>query len=326
MTTRIFDKSNYKKKTLDTFEILGAYFVDIYYNHLYIEAKKLRTSGSVSSITEGYKHTLNAFLQGVENPKLYKKTLMGIHTYFVSSGLTSISFAECIERITEEFIPQDYYNSVSKIQKTSILKLVISQSNKAMIEKIARRFLNLIIDNHDEVANIRVLQDEFIDVLILEREGIYHRFISTQTKTATVSHSSTQLIETMRTEIKKLCAEKYDLKKMVTNLKKIIIKKEYELCKVSKTVDDLTKRLELDIPIDTIDLHQDIPIDRYDAPLDQGEQNEQSEFINALDPAFLRSMDASNDISRELDDIDNDINNNIDKKELTLDMSEYDEF
>ena len=36
MNERIFDRNNYKKKTLDTFEILAAYFVDIYYNHVYI--------------------------------------------------------------------------------------------------------------------------------------------------------------------------------------------------------------------------------------------------------------------------------------------------
>ena len=59
---RILDRNNYSKKTLDTFEILAAYFIDIYYNHLYIEGNKLKTEKNVSSITEGYKHALNAFL------------------------------------------------------------------------------------------------------------------------------------------------------------------------------------------------------------------------------------------------------------------------
>ena len=122
---RIFDRNNYQKKTMDCFEVMGAYFVDIYYNHLFIEGKKLRTNKSASSITEGYKHALNAFLQGVENPKTYKKILVGIHSFFISSGFTSISFSDCIERVTEEFIPKDYFASVSKQQKISILKIKI---------------------------------------------------------------------------------------------------------------------------------------------------------------------------------------------------------
>ena len=35
------------------------------------KAKKIKANGSVPSITEGYKHTLNAFLKSLENPKLY---------------------------------------------------------------------------------------------------------------------------------------------------------------------------------------------------------------------------------------------------------------
>lgn len=223
---RIFDRSNYQKKTIDTFEILAAYFVDIYYNHLYIEAKKLRTNNSVGSITEGYKHALNAFLQGVENPKFYKKTLVGIHSFFIETGFNSISFTDCIERITGEFIPSDYYGSLTKQQKISILKLVLCQSNKAFIEKVVRKFLLLIIDNHNDADNIRVLQDEYIDIMMLERENMYHKFISTKVKTSSVNIA---VVESMQTEIKVLCSEKFELKKLAANLKKIIINKDKDL-------------------------------------------------------------------------------------------------
>ena len=67
MDTRILDRQNYSPKTMENFEIMSAYYIDIFYNHLYNEAKKLKVSGSVSSITEGYKHTLNAFLKSLSN-------------------------------------------------------------------------------------------------------------------------------------------------------------------------------------------------------------------------------------------------------------------
>lgn len=216
-----------QKKTLDTFEIITAYFVDIFYNHLFLEAKKLRTNKSVDSITEGYKHALNAFLQGIENPKLYKKTLVGIHSFFISSGFNSITFAECIERITMEFIPKNYYSTVSNQQKISILKLVICQSNKAFVENLVKKFLSMIIDNHNEPDNIRVLQDKFIDILMLERENLFNRFVSTQKNVKSSPHNA--LTEAMQNEIKKLCKEKFELKKLTTDMKKIILKKETEL-------------------------------------------------------------------------------------------------
>lgn len=240
---RIFDRNNYQKKTMDCFEVLAAYFVDIFYNHLFIEGKKLRTNKSVSSITEGYKHALNAFLQGIENPKSYKKILVGIHEFFISSGFTSMSFSDCIERVTEEFIPKDYYESVSKQRKISILKLVICQSNKTFIEKLVKNYLSLVIDTHNDVDNIRILQDAFIDILMLERENIYHRFITT-----TKSNPQAGLVEAMQTEIKNLCKEKFELKKITTTLKKIIINKENDLCDIRSQLEhyaEKSKRLQI---------------------------------------------------------------------------------
>ena len=40
-----------------------------------------------------------------------------------------------------------------------------------------------IIDFHKEADNVRILQDELIDCLILERESMYQRFIAENTKT-----------------------------------------------------------------------------------------------------------------------------------------------
>jgi hypothetical protein len=241
---RILDRSQYTKKTLDTFEIISSYFVDIYINHLYLEAKKFKTDKRVKSITEGYKHTLNAFIQGIDNPKLYKKTLLGIHNLFVASGF-NITFSECIQRINQEFIPVDYYESISKTQQVAILKLVINQSNKEFIEKIVRKFLVMIIDNHDDVDNIRILQDEFIDILMLERENLYNKFIITKTKSKSGGEGvSPVLVEKMKNEIKSLCKEKYDLKKSNLEMKKSILRKDAELNIGKKTIESLTLELE----------------------------------------------------------------------------------
>jgi hypothetical protein len=224
---RILDKSTYSRKTLETFEMIGAYYVDLFYNHLYFEAKKLRNDKVVGSITEGYKHTLTSFLQGIEDPKLYKKSLLAMHTFFIDNGFASISFTQCIERVTREFIPEDYYESVINSKKNSILRSVLSNVNKTFILKLVNSYFGMIIDQHNESDNARVLQDEFIDLLLMEKESMYKRFIVGKTKTnKNSSHANSAVLESMQKEIKLLCSEKYELNKLKANLKKIILAKE----------------------------------------------------------------------------------------------------
>lgn len=307
---RILDRSQYSKKSLDTFEILAAYFIDIYYNHLFIEGKKLRTNKSVTSITEGYKHALNAFIQGIENPKSYKKILVGIHSFFLSSGFTSISFPDCIEKITEEFIPKDYYASVSKQQKISILKLIIGQANKVFIERLVKNFLKLVIDTHSDADNIRVLQDVFIDILMIERENIYHRFISTQTKNDRAA-PQTALVEAMQNEIKKLCGEKFELKKLTTSLKKIIINKENnirnnldEINNFKYEIDDLKKKLSRTTnPSHAFSNTMAASIYREKSPIDR-----EPYAVKNIDLPYVREMrDAQQKSEIQNDDFENEL-------------------
>ncbi len=249
--SRILDKSTYPRKTIETYETVAAYYIDMFYNHLYFEAKKLRNDKTVSSITEGYKHTLNAFLQGIEDPKLYKKSLLGLHTFFIDIGFTSLTFSQCIERIIREFIPEDYYDSVTNEKKNIILRNVLNNVNKLFIVKLVDKYLGMIIDHHNEADNPRILQDEFIDMLLLEREAMYKKFLIGKTKMGNrSSDSGAAIIESMRKEIKTLCTEKHELKKININLKKIIIFKEKqlneykeEIAKLTDTINELNNEL-----------------------------------------------------------------------------------
>lgn len=227
---RILDRHNYSNKTIEVYEIMSAYYVDIFYNHLYIEAKKLKASGNVSSITEGYKHTLNAFLKGLSNPKLYKKSIVGIHYYFINIGFASISFSKCVDNLTKAFIPSDYFNSLSSTQKMGVLRMVINQSMKIFIKSIVDEHMSKIIDNHKDSDNVRILQDVLIDCFILEREGMYQRFISQQTTTHQDETVNRLVAEKMQQEIKKLVKEKYEQKRQISILTKAYtIKKNAEL-------------------------------------------------------------------------------------------------
>lgn len=235
---RILDKSTYNRKTLETFEMVAAYYVDLFYNHLYFEAKKLRNDKGVSSVTEGYKHALTSFLQGIEDPKLYKKSLLAMHTFFVENGFASLTFTQCTERVTVEFIPEDYYDSVLNSKKNSILRIVLNGVNKNFILKLVNNYLGMIIDHHNEPDNTRILQDEFIDLLLIEKESMYKRFVVGKTASGGFSKKN-EIMESMQKEIKRLFTEKYELRKLVSKLKKIIIAKEERIQKELEQINQL---------------------------------------------------------------------------------------
>jgi hypothetical protein len=229
---------------MENFEIMSAYYVDIFYNHLYTEAKKLKVNGSVSSVTEGYKHTLNAFLKGLTNPKLYKKSISGLHHYFITIGFASISYAKCIDRLTHDFVPSDYFNSLTFTQKIGVLRLIINQSVKSFIKKIVDEHMSKIIDFHKDKDNARLLQDEFIDCLIIEREGFYQRFIATHTKTNKNETVNRLLSEKMQIEIKRLVKEKYEQKRQILILKKAYIQKKESENLLNETINELRQKIQ----------------------------------------------------------------------------------
>jgi hypothetical protein len=246
--SRIFDKRNYSQKTIETYEIMSAYYVDIFYNHLYTEAKKMKAAGNVVSVTEGYKHALNAFLKSLNNPKLYKKSIVGMHHYFMNIGFASISFSKCIDRITTEFIPTDYFQSLTTTKKMGVIRMVLNQSIKNFIRKVVDEHIGKIIDFHNEVDNVRILQDDLIHCFMVEREGMFQRFISNKTQTNKDETVNRVLAEKMQIEIKRLVNEKYTQQKQIITLKKIFLKRKQEetdeKTKINQIIENLQNQIE----------------------------------------------------------------------------------
>lgn len=266
---RMLDRRQYDPKMITNIEIMTAYFIDLFYNHLYFEGKKLKVNGSVASITEGYKHALNAFIKSLTNARLYKKAVIGIHQYFINyTSFTTISFSKCVDRLTSNFVPEDYFPSLDNTQKMSILRLVINQAIKNFTKKLVNEHLTKIIDNHKDPDNVRMLQDELVDCFLLEREGVYQRFVSTQTKTNTNETVNRLIAEKMQKEIKNLILEKIQLKKENNALKQIILKNSKELAFHKETTGTLETTIrELNEEIKTLKFKQ---------------QNSRPEFFSTL--------------------------------------------
>jgi hypothetical protein len=107
------NRRNYNERALSIFELIGCYFVDIYYNHLYLTSKENnRLYGKSGSITDEYKNAVKAYLKGLQsNEKYYKKTVTGIHTFTQTyTRFTSITLVEFVNLILEQYLPQEHFS------------------------------------------------------------------------------------------------------------------------------------------------------------------------------------------------------------------------
>lgn len=313
MSAGILDRNNYSQQTLDTFEIVAAYYVDIYYNYLYREAKKLKSAGKVASVTEGYKHALSAFIQSLSNPKLYKKSIIGIHNYFISIGFTSLSFGSCVDRIICEFVPDDFIGLFSSTRKRSILKTVISNIIKSFTRKIVNSHMVKIIDHHKNTDNVRILQDDLIDCLIVEREAQYQKYIYNR---ASKSESFDQnLADKIQTDNKKLIAEKKALNKKITMYHELCIRlkknetklfeqiKQYkdQIAQLQQENSDNAKIIENNMSeIRYLKSTKPAPVETESADEDDGEI---SNFIAVTDDNLNQVIDTDSDNLKSLNNM-----------------------
>jgi len=187
--SKIFDRSAYSKTTISVYQIVSAYLVDVYYNHLYAEAIKFKSDGKVSSVTEGYRHATWAFLSTLDNKakKTYKaehynRLLQGINEYFIFwTTYSSLTISECISKIVAEFVPADYGASLDKDQRRNILRTVLIDTIREFTKVVLGEYLGAIIDNHEEIANVEALKDRMVDLFIVEREKMFMKFMDCRT-------------------------------------------------------------------------------------------------------------------------------------------------
>lgn len=215
---KIFDRSAYSSTTISVFQIVGAYFVDVYYNHLYTEAIKFKTDGKVASVTEGYRHATFAFLTALDNkakgykPEHYNKLIQGINEYFVFwTTYSSLTLSECIDKIVREFIPADYFASLNKEQKRNILRSVLIESIREFTKIVIGEFLGAIIDNHDEPANVEALKEKMVDTFIMQRETMFHKFLDCRAGGRPDEKVDKKFVDKLRTEVIRLNQQNQEL-------------------------------------------------------------------------------------------------------------------
>lgn len=293
---RLFDRASYLPRTISVYQLVGAYLVDIYYNHLYAEAHKYRGKGDVPTVTEGYRHATFAFLTGLDhNAKAtykaqhYKQLLIGINEYFKTwTSFSTLTVSDCIDKIVREFVPDDYFKQIDKEQKGSILRMVLTNVLREFTKIVIDEFLSAIVDNHDEPANIEALKDRITDLMISEREKMFHKFLASHFPASNETVDK-KFAERMRDEIIRLQAEVAQHKTVAAKQQEEIEIRKEQLAKVVskfRKMEAAYKRIvdEFKISREAI-VELESQVQEYERNKPKVEDLEDSEFMTSEEPS-----------------------------------------
>jgi hypothetical protein len=183
---KVLERHHYSDRTLSVFQVVAAYFTNIYYNHLYIEAQKAKAEGQWDTVTLSYRHACNAFLTAIDytSKKYYKvenytQLLMGITEHFKKyTVFSTMSINECIDKVVCEFTPSDFFATIDRDTRRNIIRNILTGLIRNITALCTTDFLVPIIDHHKDKENAPAILEKIVDLLLYEREMMYHKFMN----------------------------------------------------------------------------------------------------------------------------------------------------
>jgi len=193
---------------LSIFEILGAYFTDTLFNHVYISSKTRVTSST--SLTDEYVRQVQAYMVGVKNDKrCYCEVLQGVHKYFaIQTRYTAQTFGEFVDKIVRVCVPDEYYAKLSSGDKDELLGTIICDLISNMSAYVTSpEILRRIIDEHttSPSVTIRMIQDLSIKSLTTKRAAIFNMFLRKAGQARAVE--APEVVDRLKDAIRQLAAE-----------------------------------------------------------------------------------------------------------------------
>lgn len=149
-------------------EVIGAFFVDIYYNDLYLKAREAMRTGRVNTaITDAYRENVLNYMKGIKSKEPFDHVQRGLHNYYQRmTRYSTISFAEFENKVLMHFVPLEKFHSFSGADKNHYMFSLIGRIVSTLGEfVVSSKQLRRIIDDHKNAHNVTMLQDAAIDIM-----------------------------------------------------------------------------------------------------------------------------------------------------------------
>ncbi len=218
MNTHQLEPDNTERTMLD---VCGSFITDIIYNTLHDSAISMHDKAGMG-IAEAYRCALDTYISASNTPKFYSDMLTNLfHFVRHSTVFNNIAYTECISMYASFFVPSMYVASMTSDQKLNILTMVLGNTLREFVAKVKRQYIGFIIDNHNDPANIEILQDAILEILLRQRSQSYDRFIQSQRKPVDAPKTINQKsLVKLSTAFKKSIAKKNSLEKSNAALRK----------------------------------------------------------------------------------------------------------
>jgi len=201
--------SNYDPKIITIYEILGSYFTDILFNHIYL------TSKNTKNVIDEYVKNVKNYVSGLKNNmEYYNKIVKEIHQYFlknVGKKFTDLTFANFIYRIVSISVPEDHYTQLTHSDKEDIFSNIICELIAHLAAFVTtHNMLQLVIVQHTKnpKTTIRSIQDSAVNFLIEKRALLHNKFVKTVGEVK--EQISVAFTEDLKKMLKKTVKEKND--------------------------------------------------------------------------------------------------------------------
>lgn len=236
--------------------VLSAYFVNIFYQHLYRAGSVLfKNNNKIQSHSDGYRHAMLKLLKavGVSSKKTdkYGQLVRNMHNYFETcGGYQNYNISEIIKIVTNAFVPQDYQSSLTSSDRNKLLHVILIDSIKDFTTEIAQEYINIIIDAHDDASTPSMLKEVMRDILLLRRQKIFMNFLNKLTKVKSDEKVNGAIIKNLRNDniklhkgVKELQQKLAKLNNLLKTAQKIIKNKNKEIKNLKCNIEAHNKAL-----------------------------------------------------------------------------------
>lgn len=325
MNSNIYNK--YEHSTLSKFDIIGSYFVNLYYNEFYSKSKNLKFENAYSNITDAYKNVLSSYLEFTKKSEFFKQIIKGIHTYCISTTrYTTMTHKECIDFMVYEFVPSNLWNSLRENQKNKLFHESIINCITIFTEKIISNHLHIIIDHRDQPENITILQDLFLSIILFEKDKTFSKFLNPNSIDSTNLDLFRDKIKNIVNDKKKVLEDNKKLKNKINLMDKLVKKNSEVITELQKNNKLILQKLEL-YKVENFKLK--ILLNNKNNLNDNNNNNlnniETSSNKSITDNKLITDNNSIPDNNSNKSEHDNiEINSNVDNKSITDDNSNGD--
>ena len=207
-------------RLVSTMQVVGSYFVGVYFNSVYNAACQSANDGG--SITGEFIKKIQAYVTAVKtDQQCYSDTIRDVHgTFIKTTRFTTLSFADFVDRVVSVFVPEEYNAALSNDDKDEILSSVVCDLVSSLaVFCCSQDMLNKIIDFHDaqHKVTIAIMQERAVDVQMSKRSLIHNQFLK---KIGQVRDSvSMDVVTDMKKALRRAIKDRNEMQAIIDELK-----------------------------------------------------------------------------------------------------------